>query len=452
MLGCDRQTCMIRSDAKCSSRRGCATKTIVCVANVIGTPWCLAFHAVVIYVFPCIYFSLEWFLFGLCRCCPKFEDRKFPASEASIGPIKASAKKIEWKRLDGDRLALFQGGVDASDVCQGALGNCWLLSAVACLCEFDGAVQHLFLDKQRNPRGKYRIRLYDVQASKWRVVAVDDRIPHINGKPAFSQPHGDELWVLLLEKAFAKFCGNYAAIESGAVVWAFEAMTGDSVACYKQQKNGEWEHLDMRPKEGSDDKRAVSLYHSGRVFTRDNMFELLCRYDGVEAVLGAGSRGEDHTLTRGRDEKRGGIVPGHAYSIISAAERKGVKLLKLRNPWGSFEWDGKWSDGSSEWKDRPDVARAFHYYKADDDGTFFMEWSDFCARFDSIDVCVRTTGMSEFVLQVDEKYGACGPTVGCCKGMCQFLCLCKGLWKMWCGKHSSDALVKDIERDGFSAE
>lgn len=41
-----------------------------------------------------------------------------------------------------------------------------------------------------------------------------------------------------------------------------------------------------------------------------------------------------------------GIINGHAYSVISVYkyEDKGVKLLKLRNPWGKHEWKGKWSD------------------------------------------------------------------------------------------------------------
>ena len=44
-----------------------------------------------------------------------------------------------------------------------------------------------------------------------------------------------------------------------------------------------------------------------------------------------------------------GIVKGHAYTLISAIEIKNkqgktVQLVKLRNPWGSGEWNGDWSD------------------------------------------------------------------------------------------------------------
>lgn len=66
-------------------------------------------------------------------------------------------------------------------------------------------------------------------AGKFTIVTVDDRIPCKPGttKPAFTQPNGNELWAMMLEKAFAKFVGSYAALESGQVAWAWEAITGE---------------------------------------------------------------------------------------------------------------------------------------------------------------------------------------------------------------------------------
>lgn len=43
------------------------------------------------------------------------------------------------------------------------------------------------------------------------------------------------------------------------------------------------------------------------------------------------------------------IVSMHAYSILAAKEVKGERLLRVRNPWGKFEWKGAWSDGSEQW-------------------------------------------------------------------------------------------------------
>ena len=59
------------------------------------------------------------------------------------------------------------------------------------------------------------------------------------------------------------------------------------------------------------------------------------------------------SLGEGEERTSEGVISGHAYSIISVHEfnlnGENVKLLKLRNPWGTGEWSGDWSDKSSLW-------------------------------------------------------------------------------------------------------
>ena len=42
-------------------------------------------------------------------------------------------------------------------------------------------------------------------------------------------PHGCELWAIIMEKAFAKYCGSYAGLDGGFTLWAWHALTGDNV-------------------------------------------------------------------------------------------------------------------------------------------------------------------------------------------------------------------------------
>jgi calpain-15 len=90
-------------------------------------------------------------------------------------------------------------------------GDCWLLSAFACLAEFEGAVKKAFVNTTFSVYGQYRVRLWCKLKQRWTVVTVDDCFPCKKGsaKPMFADPHGTELWVLVLEKAFAKFVGTY---------------------------------------------------------------------------------------------------------------------------------------------------------------------------------------------------------------------------------------------------
>lgn len=55
---------------------------------------------------------------------------------------------------------------------------------------------------------------------------MDDYIPVDGDRPAFSQAHGAELWVLILEKAWAKIHGSYERIEAGQAHLTMRDLTG----------------------------------------------------------------------------------------------------------------------------------------------------------------------------------------------------------------------------------
>ena len=450
---------------------------LLCLANALLTPFLLAWHSLRIYVVPCIAVVLGrlgcFFCSRLCaRCsCWRYTDADFPPTEASLGAFEARkpGQTVVWKRgaqLTGSAggagaktMRLFDHGVAPSDIAQGALGDCWLLSALASLAEFPGAIEKAFHNREYSARGKYSVRLYDRPRGRFVTVVVDDLFPcdEASGAPLFTQPNnGEELWAMILEKAFAKLCGSYAALEGGHTLFALEALTGEKVYKFhrgggesgKAGGGGEWKKFRMEHEPTAKNRREVAFRGGGQALASDAMFDLVKKLDAQGCVIGAGTLGKDATLSEGRgDAKAGGIVPGHAYTVIAVKEvvaglsGSTVRLLKIRNPWGSFEWKGAWGDASAEWGANPLVRaqlRPSVGADAADDGIFFMSWEDFVEHFDNIDVCLRTSGIDDLALDVKEELGTMGPCVGCLCGCVRYWLLCQGCWKMWCGRTGAD--------------
>ena len=133
------------------------------------------------------------------------------------------------------------------------------MSALCCMAEHPGQIRKCFLQASHSDRGKYSVRLFDGRAGKWTTVTVDDMLPveRSSGRLLFAQPKGRELWVLILEKAFAKFCGSYEGLNGGHEIWAFEALTGDPVFTL-QREGGNWTRFDLAHRQ---DKSKVSDLH-----------------------------------------------------------------------------------------------------------------------------------------------------------------------------------------------
>lgn len=64
-------------------------------------------------------------------------------------------------------------------------------------------------------------------------VTVDDMFPcEPNGNPIFTNCVNNEIWAMILEKAYAKIHGSYFLLKGGFVHEALLDLTGCPTSCY----------------------------------------------------------------------------------------------------------------------------------------------------------------------------------------------------------------------------
>jgi hypothetical protein len=120
-----------------------------------------------------------------------------------------------------DELPVF----DVRDVMQRALGDCWLVSAMAAASLRFPLFSNLFRVTKRTEVGIYQVRL--CVGGVWTVVTVDDCLPATtHGQLVFTRGSGRQLWPALYEKAVAKTAGSFQGVVGGTADEGLRLVTG----------------------------------------------------------------------------------------------------------------------------------------------------------------------------------------------------------------------------------
>lgn len=135
----------------------------------------------------------------------------------------------------------------------------------------------------------------------------------------------NEIWALVLEKAWAKVFGSYQRIEAGTAGEAMYPMSG----------------------------RPHRFFIHANLQNMDKLWDRILSAEKKNFPMCCSVASQAGDISKS-DVKDKNLSDGHAYSLIAARvlqldNGQTERLIQIRNPWGHKEWQGDWSDKSPIW-------------------------------------------------------------------------------------------------------
>jgi hypothetical protein len=214
-----------------------------------------------------------------------------------------------WKPVQDGKL--YVDSISYDDVVQGSIGDCYLAASLSAVAAANpDFIKNAIKDNGDNT---YTVRFFE-NGREVKVTVDGDLAQGSAGNIRYAKSRtGNELWVGLLEKAYAQWKGGYETIGNGGLAGdVISALTGKSTGWSSTKTN------------------------------LNAVYDSVKRGGEQHKPMAAPTYGKDS----GVDYTGSGGYAWHMYTVLGAVEEGGQKYIQLRNPWGSSEpgSDGK-NDG-----------------------------------------------------------------------------------------------------------
>eukprot|EP00340_Litonotus_pictus_P004981 CAMPEP_0170517410 /NCGR_PEP_ID=MMETSP0209-20121228/3415_1 /TAXON_ID=665100 ORGANISM="Litonotus pictus, Strain P1" /NCGR_SAMPLE_ID=MMETSP0209 /ASSEMBLY_ACC=CAM_ASM_000301 /LENGTH=788 /DNA_ID=CAMNT_0010802657 /DNA_START=138 /DNA_END=2504 /DNA_ORIENTATION=+ len=268
--------------------------------------------------------------------------------------------------------------VEPNDIQQGILPDNHLASSLSALAEKGNLIKRLFKTDKYSSFGVYQVKL--CINGEWNTITIDDYFPCIpKNNPLVSRSPGNEIWVLILEKAIAKVYESYYSLIHINISDFFLLLTG----CPSFHLNLE----DLIKNDGYDQcmKRLKS-------FVNDKKY-----------LVVALSRQSENDQNEGEEDDDMLTIGNYGYTLLDVKNMQSDNLVFLRKIWFDQKKEEKIRMYEEQLKKQ--------YPKIEsNEGQLILNYEDFLKEFQSVTVCytknweeVRIRGKFVAVNEQDSK-------------------------------------------------
>ena len=320
----------------------------------------------------------------------EFKDELFPTTTESLMDYKKeteyvnkiSINEIEWKKLSEiltpNEITIFDKKEDKIDLSinfkenKGELFSHYthFFHAINLLSTYPNIIEQIFKTKEINSETTL-FELYIYINGEYKILLLDDYFPCVKGTTTlrFAKPNKNEIWLLLLEKAFAKVFGGYGSLLSCKIT-------------------------------------DIIIFFTGFSCERLNFFDI--DYDDLENIIRVNKMNNMVFLTPNEENnEKIGILKGKAYQLNeifdvkttdSNGNEKNLKLVKIKNLFEYKKYTGDWNPTSNLWND--DIKRVINYNE-DEKQVIYMSLENLLNYFNKISIIHTMLNCNTKIIKIE---------------------------------------------------
>ena len=299
----------------------------------------------------------------------------------NLNGIDFSESEVSWKRAKdiwGESLKIFDETISKEDFEIGQVKDYYFVTAFYSLLEYPELILQLFKTVEL-PADNTAIQVNARIDAEWKIVSIDDYFPITtkNDKVIFCDSPTKNIWLVILEKVWAKINGGYANIVTGTprdVFLVFVPFENIPINVYRENTVTLWKNILE-----ANEKNCIIHCH----------------------------------VKEDTDVDKVGLINNMSYFVVKAFERNynlgtefdvnniNYKLLQIQTCFDKGMFTGDYSEFSDKWDDySKKTFPEFHgrsYSKK-----FFIDYESFIKYFEIINICVPIIPLISVSLKIQK--------------------------------------------------